>query len=290
MFKRMFPLVLLMLAGCAAKPEFQRASLLDTQHQRTGVFFTIETQPLIASPWDIRYQALQLESDPNLINYLGLFEQEVNKLPPALLHLSGLATVAFVRKLAVGAQPRAAVPDYIHEVLYYDVDAPGDTYLRHVVHHEFYHMLEQQLYGSAYYKDPKWHSLNPADFTYGKGGAYARDSSVSVFSHPHPGFVNGYAMSGLEEDKAEIWAIIWAEKSWRKVAPLVESDPILQEKIRLLTAQIECLAPELAMAWPVYIQNYLAAGAVCAHVDSINVSVAPTETTQSAVGNQRTGD
>ncbi|GAA0345557.1 hypothetical protein GCM10009092_07550 [Bowmanella denitrificans] len=277
MFKRLLPLVLMLLAGCAAKPEFQRPSLLQTQHQRTGVFFTTETRPLTVSPWDIRYQNIGYEQDPKLLNYLALFEQEIAKLPPAVLRLSGLDKVAFVRALSVGPQPRAAVPDYIHEVLYYDVDAPGDAYLRHVVHHEFYHMLEQQLYGSAYYKDPLWHSLNPDGFVYGNGGAYARDSSVSVFSHPHPGFVNGYAMSGLEEDKAEIWAIIWAQQSWQAVETLVEIDSILQAKIRLLTAQVQCQAPEMANTWPDYIQRYLAALPACEFVDTIHAAPAAVE-------------
>lgn len=279
-------LLLVILGGCAGKPDFQRPSMLPALHKKTQVFFTIETAPLVISPWDIRYQNIALEKDPRLQNYLRLFEQELSKLPTSLLQLSALDTVAFVRELAVAEQSRAAVPDYIHEVLYYDVYTSGDAYLRHVIHHEFYHMLEQQIYGSAYYKDPLWHALNADSFSYGNGGASARDPDVSVFSHPHPGFINGYAMSGLEEDKAEIWAIIWTSQSWEKAEPLIRNDKVLQDKIRLLTRQLLCLVPELENTWPEYVRPYLSKQHSCADLVAANASLATPDNHTSAADSQ----
>lgn len=252
------------LAGCSSLP----SELLPEQQQRTGVHFTTKTERLTASPWDLRYQRVKARHQTELQHYLPLFAQELQKLPAELLTLSGLQTVAFVRQLQVATQPRAAVPDYNHEVLYYDISPKSDSYLRHVVHHEFYHMLEQQLYGSAYYQDPEWLLLNPDGFAYGKGGAATRDPQAAAFSHPAPGFINGYAMSGIEEDKAEIWTVIWANDSWQQVKAMFEQDAVLAAKLRLLIKQLQCKAPALKQAWPETIQPYRPADEQCPEIST----------------------
>lgn len=258
---------LLLVAGCSSRhPDLWAgapANLLPAQQLRTGVQFTSDTRQLTVSPWDVRYQPLKPAQQRQLKQYLGLFEQELQKLPVQLLQISGLKTVAFVRQLQLATQPRAAVPDYIHDVLYYDVSPQREAYLRHVIHHEFYHMLEQQLYGTAYYQDPAWLALNPAGFVYGNGGAMTRQSAAAKFSHPAAGFINGYAMSGIEEDKAEIWTVIWARDSWQQVSAMFAQDPVLAAKLRLLIKQLQCKAPDLKPAWPVAVAAYLPTDDAC---------------------------
>lgn len=258
---------LIALSGCSSSQPAKAgySGLLKEQHKRTGVVFTVDTAHLNASPWDLHYQQV---SELQKNNYLPLFEEEFIKLPTEVLHLSALRTVAFVRQLAIGGQQRAAIPDYHHEVLYYDISQQAGTYLRHVIHHEFYHMLEEQLYGSAYYQDPLWHALNTPDFRYGKGGAADRNSQVAVFSHPAPGFVNQYAMSGIEEDKAELWAIIWAQHSWQQNQAFIEKDPILQAKLALLMQQLQCKAPALKNAWPIRARRYIPVHSDCSTINS----------------------
>lgn len=254
---------LLWLSGCSTTPAGPSTELLAEQQQRTGVRFTTTTANLSVAPWDLRYQPVKRRQQAQLQHYLPLFADEFQKYPKALLQLSGLKTVAFVRQLAIASQSRAAVPDYHHKVLYYDISPQPQAYLRHVVHHEFYHLLEQELYGSAYYQDPDWLALNPAGFHYGKGGAANRDAAAATFSHPAPGFINNYAMSGIEEDKAEIWSVIWASESWQQVSPMLATDPILTAKLRLMLQQLQCRLPELSQAWPIRMQPYLPATAAC---------------------------
>jgi uncharacterized protein YceK len=248
--------IAVVLAGCSSVP----SELLPAQQQRTGVHFTTKTHHLTASPWDLRYQQITTRHQAELEQYLPLFEQELQKLPAALLKVSGLQVVAFVRQLKVATQPRAAVPDYNHEVLYYDISPESDSYLRHVVHHEFYHMLEQQLYGSAYYQDPQWLLLNPEGFSYGKGGAATRHAQAAAFSHPSPGFINAYAMSGIE--------VIWASDSWQQVKFMFEQDAVLAAKLQLLIRQLQCKVPELKHAWPERIQPYRPADEQCPDVST----------------------
>jgi hypothetical protein len=196
-----------------------------------GVSFVFPRQETTKGWANLSFKPVQNENDAAA--YVELFAEEFTKYPSEIVKSSKLKRVEFVEKLAVGSQFRAAVPDYEHEVLYYDVTyASRPRYSRHVVHHEFYHMLEQEWNGSAYYKDQEWSKLNEKGFVYGTGGseAYGR-GDVWSFVHPRPGFLNLYSTYGLEEDKAEVWAVLFVPENWSLVKDSVAEDPILRAKV-----------------------------------------------------------
>ena len=57
------------------------------------------------------------------------------------------------------------------------------------------------------YKDTDWAALNPAKFEYGTGGKNAQNNrSTGVLTEKYPGFLNHYSTTGVEEDKAEVFA------------------------------------------------------------------------------------
>jgi hypothetical protein len=168
--------------------------------------------------------------------YVELFVEEFSKYPADFIKASGLKRVELVEGLAVGSQFRAAVPNYVFDVLYYDVSyVYNQRYTRHVVHHEFYHMLEHEWNGSTHYQDPNWARLNDKGFKYGDGGtqAYGR-GDVWSFIHPRPGFMNLYSTYGLEEDKAEVWAVLFVPDNWKLVKSAVAEDPILRAKVEYM--------------------------------------------------------
>ena len=126
-----------------------------------------------------------------------------------------------------------------YELLYFDVHySEGDwDYLRVVMHHEFYHNIEEYLYGSSYYKDPAWDALNDAAFEYGSGGA-ACYTSMPVLQ---PGFVSAYAMCGLEEDKAETFGYLMTDKNKAEIEDMMQTDPILKNKIDYMVEEMRGL-------------------------------------------------
>ena len=225
-------------AGCAALPHRYSKAVLPELSAHYGVRFTLDAERQPDTGWPLRYDPVDSRFDPALTDYLAVFEQEFSQMPKGLIQLSGLRSVVFVSNLTIGGQPRAAVPDYDNEVLYYDVSLRGSQHARRVVHHEFYHMLEQQLFGSAYYKDPLWGALNAPGFVYGNGGAAERRRTLAAYNHPYPGFVNGYAMTGLEEDKAEIWTVLWLDHNWQQIYPMLKDDCILVAKINYMMTQM----------------------------------------------------
>ncbi len=199
-----------------------------------GVTFAFPREETMKGWANMNFKPVQNENDAAA--FTDLFLEEFSKYPIELIKLSNLKRVEFVERLAVGKQYRAAVPDYEHEVLYYDVSyVRNQRYSRHVVHHEFYHMLEQEWNGSAFFKDQAWARLNAKDFMYGTGGSEAYGhGDVWSFVHPKPGFINLYSTYGLEEDKAEIWAVLFVPDNWRLVQKAVSEDPILRAKVGYL--------------------------------------------------------
>lgn len=210
-----------------------------------GVVFTLPRKELKDGWATLNYKPILSESDASL--YVDVFIEEFAKYPADFIRSSKLKRVELVEKLAIGTQFRAAVPDYDHEVLYYDVSyVRNQRYVRHVVHHEFYHMLEQEWNGNAYYKDPNWAMLNEKDFKYGSGGsdAYGR-GDVWSFVHPKPGFLNIYSTYGLEEDKAEVWAVLFVPENWKLVKQTVADDPILRAKVSYMREYARAKAPTM---------------------------------------------
>ncbi len=202
-----------------------------------GLRVTWKARDIPKCTWKIRYQPAKPTELRTLREYMELFDHEFRKYPKAFVKASKLRGLAFVGGLSIAGQTRSALPDYVQENLYYDFRIGArraDAYAQHVIHHEYFHMLEEEWNGSAYFKDPEWAKLNPKKFHYGAGGAAARNPSVTTLRRPRPGFVNGYAMSGLEEDKAEVWALLFVPREWRLLAKWRLGDKILANKVLFL--------------------------------------------------------
>jgi len=241
-------LALLLLAAPAQDRPFKEIEAkLAPVAQRYGIQIVLPSTELRGGRTSYTYSPVSKPNDARAVKFVDMFVQEFSKYPVDFIKASKLKRVVIVENLAVGAQRRAAVPAYDTEDLLYDVAYVGnERYMRHVVHHEFYHMLEEQWNGSAYYKDPNWALLNPPDFKYGTGGddAYGR-GDVWSFVHPKPGFINLYATYGLEEDKAEVWAVMFVQENWKIVAPMLADDPVLRAKVSYMREFARSKSPSM---------------------------------------------
>lgn len=186
--------------------------------------------------WKLDYQTANSSDFPDLLFYLQLFCEEFSKYPPSFVRRTRLSEVVLVKNLAWQGAQRGAIPDFLKEILVLNFEGSSykNDYLRHIVHHEYYHLIEQELNGDAYWKDPKWAAFNETAFKYGSGGRYARGSNMFAMTHPAKGFVNLYSASGLEEDKAEIFACLFMNEEYQRIQPWTRSDPILAAKIRYM--------------------------------------------------------
>jgi len=180
--------------------------------------------------------------------FIQVFAEEWNKYPQAWIKVNKLENIAFVKDLNVSGQNRFAMPDPYDETLYYDIEylIYGADYVREMIHHEFWHMIEEQQFGDMYYHNITWCSFNRSGFKYGAGGsaAYTDDEYVDG-EHTKPGFVTNYSMYGEEEDRAEIYCWLFTKRTWELLDFWVTEDHILQNKLNWMLSFIESKVPEM---------------------------------------------
>jgi hypothetical protein len=178
-------------------------------------------------------------------SFVRVFAAEWTLYPPDLVRRTGLKKVVFCRRLAFEKQARTGIPDFENDILYLDVTRgrANDAYVRKVIHHEFFHIVDLRDDGQLY-EDERWARLNPAGFRYGAGGAKAQhDPTVSITGRDEPGFVNRYAMSGVEEDKAEVFAHLMVEP--RQMAARAKADAFVRAKVERMRELLAAFSPRM---------------------------------------------
>jgi Putative zinc-binding metallo-peptidase len=164
-----------------------------------------QSSPARTSQGSITFQQASVQ---DLEGYIPLLVSELGLYPRSLIKKSKLKRIVLCEQLAYAGQFRNAVPDFEHNILYLEVKRGNlnKQYLRKVIHHDFYHMIDFQDDGQLY-SDSEWGKLNAADFKYGTGGQNAQtDANSGVLTDKYPGFLNQYSTAGVEEDKAEVFA------------------------------------------------------------------------------------
>ena len=177
--------------------------------------------------------------------YAALFAREFTLYPRSLIKRSGLKRVVLCKDLAYAGQLRGAIPDFEHDTLYLDVIRGGydRKYLCKVIHHEFFHMIDYRDDGLVY-EDKQWSSLNRPDFKYGTGGKNAQlVADAQVLTDKFPGFLNYYSSTGVEEDKAELFANLIVDEDY--VEHRTRTDRVLRAKVQALKELMAKFCPDV---------------------------------------------
>jgi hypothetical protein len=201
------------------------------------------------------WQAVGAADEAELAVMTTMLDQEFRKYPVDFIRRSNLKHIFLVKKLYVdGIQYRAAMPDpFYDEAVYYDIGADyvlssGGSYMRNVIHHEFGHVLEHNVYGDYAWNDRDWKTCNQPDFTYGGGGYLAySDPSFATKKNPIPGFITGYGTYGIEEDKAEFYAELFT--NYDGLTALASRDSRTLCKLNLYQGYLQTMSPSLTAAY-----------------------------------------
>jgi hypothetical protein len=181
----------------------------------------------------------------SLETYVGLFASEFALHPPTLVRRSQLKRVVLCEKLSFAGQRRNAIPDFENDTLYLDVrrGAYSKSYLRKVIHHEFFHIIDYRDDGSVY-KDERWRVLNPTTFQYSDGGRNAQTlQTTSVLTDEFPGFLSHYSTTGVEEDKAEVFANLIVDPAY--VEDRAKKDRVLEAKVTRMRDLMASFCPDV---------------------------------------------
>lgn len=196
---------------------------------------------------DIRWMHSRIQAkeamDDELSSFKLMLAKEFALYPVELTRRASLRRVVLCKELTLDGQPVAGVPDFSRSTLVLDVSyfAINPQNARKAVHHEFFHLLDYLDDGEVY-SDPEWAAMNSPTFSYGKGGREALNDDINL-TDKFPGFLNQYSMSGVEEDKAEMFSNSIVEP--RYVAWRIENDPILRSKVKLLKRRLAAFCPQL---------------------------------------------
>jgi hypothetical protein len=212
--------------------------------EKYGIVFQVDDLPKTPPTWKLAPLAKTDEAQMNV--YLRLFREEFSKYPVAFVRATGLKRIILAKEMTVAGIDRGAIPDRPNRAVWYDPfhGQFDDMYKRHVVHHEYFHFADNVFQESAYLTDPYWASLNRPNFHYGKGGFTARGGDQFGVTNREAGFVNRYSTSGLEEDRAEIFASMWIPMEANILEQRSRSDAILKGKIHRMRAIVKYYSQE----------------------------------------------
>jgi Putative zinc-binding metallo-peptidase len=169
---------------------------------------------------------------------------EWNLYPVAMVQRTRLKRIVLCTDLSFAGQKRSAIPDFENDVLYLDVvrGSYSEQYVRKVIHHEYYHIIDLRDDGLLY-NDDGWAQLNPRGFKYGSGGKNAQEDLAVSLGTDTPGFLNKYSMTAVEEDKAELFAHLMVEPT--TVYNRATKDIVLRAKVARLKELMAAFCPEM---------------------------------------------
>jgi hypothetical protein len=171
-------------------------------------------------------------------------QREFKAYPPALFARAGCERIVLCTNLAYAGQLRAAIPDWEHNTLYIDTQrgSKSSGYPEYVLHHEFFHLIDRADDGDVY-SDPEWSALNPIGFHYGTGGVNAQTTrNTGTLTDKIQGFLTHYATTGVEEDKADLFAYIITHKNY--ISARMRTDITLRAKVTRLKALLVDFCPD----------------------------------------------
>ena len=165
--------------------------------------------------------------------WLDLAARELALHAPALVRASGTRWIVSCQGLSQGGRARGAVPAGSAGTILLDAEADAsEDFFRRTLHHELFHMLD---FAEGRLKaDAEWVGLNASGTQYG-GGLTAREASNALGSGS-AGFVTEYAMSGADEDKAEMFRFLALAPG--ELRALAERDAVVASKRDLMLRRL----------------------------------------------------
>jgi hypothetical protein len=180
-----------------------------------------------------------------LVNdYVPVLTAEIKRYPVDMIEAAKLHRIVLGHKLTFNGREVNGLADFKPNTLYLDVErlAAEPEQMRKCIHHEFFHIVDYMNWTLT--GDSDWERLNPSGFSYRGGGRFARDHPQAyTFSDTRPGFVNVYATTAAEEDKAELFAFLMVR--YNLVKGRAARDKVLRAKVEYLKKLVAGLSKEM---------------------------------------------
>jgi len=176
-----------------------------------------------------------------------LIKKEIDVYPIEFINNSGLKFIMICEVLTLNESKVVGVApghyDQSPGVFYISAKLLKDgrnnprvkSMLKHVFHHEFYHIIDSQLTNVII--DNQWEKINKNKYSKVEiSGDLNLDSSIN-------GFITQYARNNQNEDKAELFAMLITKNS--EVKKLLNKDKVLFDKTKLLIFRLKSISPSI---------------------------------------------
>ena len=176
-----------------------------------------------------------------------LIKKEIDVYPIEFINNSGLKFIMICETLILNeSQVVGVAPGHYDQspgVFYISANQLKDvknnpkvqSMLKHVFHHEFYHIIDSQLTNVII--DNQWEKINKIEYSsVDISGDLNLDNSIN-------GFVTQYARNNQNEDKAELFAMLMTKNS--DVKKLLNKDEVLFNKAKLLISRLKSISPSI---------------------------------------------
>jgi hypothetical protein len=218
--------------------------------------FLIEVPP--SQTPNVRYEPVQLKDVPVLLDYLKLFAEEIAKYPQRFFSNRDIRAIGFVKKFFFAGKPVEGLYESRHKIMLFNFNRNRHHPVpqRHNIHHEIYHMMALQIPDYKVNYDAVWMSYNVTGFVYGVEQP-AGKNVLNPMAPAIPGFISVYAMTSIEEDKAEIFAGLMMESQHRLMQRWSQKDEYLRKKMEYMKSFVQTYCPAMDAG---YWQKLLAEG------------------------------
>lgn len=168
-------------------------------------------------------------------------------LPADFIGKTGLKALAFVKNISFMDTGVGGGADLADRFLMCGVD-PGasEEWIMHILYHEYMHFIDNVMYESGIFDASRWAALNRPGTGYSYSGALDMINDNFSFvnePHPSPGFLNGYSMADIYQDKAEVFACLLIPSWYKRVKPWLKTDPYLSSKFAYMKNALAKMSP-----------------------------------------------
>lgn len=194
--------------------------------------------------WDFLTEA----DDKLLDRYVAVLIKHWPKLPVDFVKKTGLKAIVFVKNIYYSGEKVGGGFDVNDRIIICTVtDNFREDTIQHVLFHEYMHLIDNLMYGSRLFDNQKWAALNPPGTKYSHRGALdmiRENFSFIAEEHPQAGFLNGYCLADIYQDKAEIFSYLFIEAYYRKAQMWMKSDKYLSDKFKFMKEALRSISLE----------------------------------------------
>lgn len=205
------------------------------------------TLEICSAPMEIEATGGKIHCEPvrpaRALSFLSRVSRELALYSPGIMRKARLKRIVLCTGLRFRDDLRFAIPDFRGTMCF---DVMRGSFIRgyheFCIHHELFHVFDW-FDDHELYEDPSWTALNPTGFRYDPKHL-STPWGVRSF---RKGFVSAYSLAGVEEDKAEVYAMMI--KQPRRLARFATKDAVIAAKAARMRTLLAEFSPEFGEAF-----------------------------------------